>query len=47
MEELKKDFKFKFPSLINISSVMPTANDLREQLSEVDSKIKLDLIENK
>lgn len=31
MEELKKDFQFKFPSLINISSAMQAPDFLHEQ----------------
>ena len=45
MDDLKRDFHFKFPALINISTVAPQPTHLFEQLAQAESKLQRDVVE--
>lgn len=44
MEELKKDFQFKFPRLINISIAYSEPTQLTQKLKTTEDRVKIDLI---
>lgn len=47
MDELKKDFQFKFPQLINISSAIQEPSHLHQKLAQTKDRVKIDLMEDK